>query len=69
MRRAHYLDKGFRICGVRFGWTFLIGLIPLAGDVTDAYLNYTLVIKKAKQIDGYVRPTYPASRKPLSIRC
>ena len=24
-RRAHYLDKGFRILGMRFGWTFLIG--------------------------------------------
>ena len=24
-RRAHYLDKGFHICGMRFGWTFIIG--------------------------------------------
>lgn len=54
MRRAHYLDKGFHICGIRFGWTFLIGLIPLAGDITDALLNYHLVVKKAKQVDGYV---------------
>ncbi|WFD37402.1 uncharacterized protein MJAP1_000346 [Malassezia japonica] len=52
MRRAHYLDKGFHICGIRFGWTFLIGLIPLAGDITDALLNYHLVVKKAKQVDG-----------------
>jgi hypothetical protein len=46
--RAHYLDKGFRICGLRFGWTFFIGLIPILGDVTDASLNYFLVVKKCK---------------------
>lgn len=50
-RRAHYLDKGFVICGFRFGWTFLIGLIPGLGDVVDATLNYTLVLRKCKQAD------------------
>lgn len=50
-RRAHYLDKGFRICGFRFGWTALISLIPFAGDVADALLNHYLVVKKAQQID------------------
>ena len=24
-RRAHYLDKGFHVCGMRFGWPFIIG--------------------------------------------
>ena len=24
-RRAHHLDKGFNLCGVRFGWSFIIG--------------------------------------------
>lgn len=24
-RRAHYLDKGFNLCGLRFGWAFIIG--------------------------------------------
>ncbi|PKI83340.1 hypothetical protein MVES_002786 [Malassezia vespertilionis] len=52
LRRAHYLDKGFNICGMRFGWTFLIGLIPLAGDLVDALLNYNLIIKKCKQVDN-----------------
>jgi hypothetical protein len=27
-RRAHYLDKGFNLCGLRFGWTFIIGVSP-----------------------------------------
>jgi hypothetical protein len=49
--RAHYLDKGFRVCGMRFGWTFVIGLVPGAGDVADALLNYLLVLRKARQAD------------------
>ncbi|KAI5118610.1 hypothetical protein M0805_008041 [Coniferiporia weirii] len=49
--RAHRLDKGFSICGMRFGWTFIIGLVPMAGDATDALLNYFLVVRKAKQAD------------------
>ena len=48
-RRAHYLDKGFRICGLRFGWTFILGLIPFVGDLTDALLNYNLVVKPARK--------------------
>jgi len=47
-RRAHYLDKGFRVCGLRFGWTFIIGIIPGAGDAADAFLNYYLVVRKAR---------------------
>ncbi|TFK35592.1 hypothetical protein BDQ12DRAFT_706626 [Crucibulum laeve] len=50
-RRAHYLDKGFSLCGLRFGWTFFIGLIPVVGDITDASLNYFLVVRKARQAD------------------
>ncbi|KAF7366635.1 hypothetical protein MSAN_00921400 [Mycena sanguinolenta] len=50
-RRAHYLDKGFSICGMRFGWTFIIGIIPGAGDVADVSLNYLLVVRKARTAD------------------
>ena len=50
-KRAHRLDKGFSICGLRFGWTFIIGIIPGAGDVADAALNYFLVVRKAKQAE------------------
>jgi hypothetical protein len=54
-KRAHYLDKGFVIpcpCGdLRFGWTFFIGIIPGAGDVVNALLNYFLVVRKAKKAD------------------
>ncbi|KAI0090267.1 hypothetical protein BDY19DRAFT_887897 [Irpex rosettiformis] len=50
-KRAHYLDKGFNICGLRFGWTFIIGIIPGAGDVADATLNYVLIVRKARQAE------------------
>jgi len=49
--RAHYLDKGFKICGMRFGYTFIIGIIPGIGDVADAFLNYYLVLKKAQKAE------------------
>ncbi|KAK0434280.1 hypothetical protein EV421DRAFT_1840358 [Armillaria borealis] len=49
--RAHYLDKGFQICGFRFGWTFVIGIIPGAGDVANVALNYLLVVRKARQAE------------------
>ncbi|KAJ9113767.1 hypothetical protein QFC20_001793 [Naganishia adeliensis] len=50
-RRAHRLDKGMNLCGLRVGWTFWIGIIPGAGDVVDAILNYTLVVRPAKQCE------------------
>ncbi|KAG6867953.1 hypothetical protein C0993_009172 [Termitomyces sp. T159_Od127] len=50
-RRAHYLDKGFSIFGFQFGWTFFIGLIPFVGDAVNVYLDYRLVVKKARQAD------------------
>lgn len=50
-RRAHYLDKGFNLCGFRCGWTLFIGLIPVVGDVADISLNYFLVVRKSKQAD------------------
>ncbi|KAK0218293.1 hypothetical protein EDD85DRAFT_961568 [Armillaria nabsnona] len=50
-KRAHYLDKGFHICGFRFGWTFVIGIIPGAGDVANVALNYLLVVRKARQAE------------------
>ncbi|WFC93999.1 hypothetical protein MBRA1_000626 [Malassezia brasiliensis] len=50
--RAHYLDKGFNLCGLRFGWTFIIGLIPVVGDLTNGLLNHKLVVKKAQQVEN-----------------
>lgn len=32
-KRAYRLDKGFNLCGLQFGYTFIFGLIPGFGDV------------------------------------
>jgi hypothetical protein len=39
------------LCGFRVGWTFFIGIIPVVGDVTDAVLNYGLVLRPATKLD------------------
>ncbi|KAJ9478756.1 putative membrane protein [Pseudozyma hubeiensis] len=48
-KRAHYLDKGFHLCGMRFGWTFFIGIVPGLGDLVNAILNHTLVVNPVKK--------------------
>jgi len=50
-KRAHYLDKGFNLCGLKFGYTFIIGLVPFIGDFSDAILNYYLVVRVARKAD------------------
>lgn len=50
-RRAHYLDKGFSLCGFRFGWTAILGLIPGAGDIAQFLLGYTLVLRKCRDAE------------------
>ncbi|POY72239.1 hypothetical protein BMF94_4745 [Rhodotorula taiwanensis] len=50
-RRAHYLDKGFSICGFRFGWTAILGLIPGAGDIAQFLLGFTLVLRKCREAE------------------
>ena len=47
--RAHHLDKSLNLCGLRVGWSFFIALIPIFGSVADAFLNYYLVIRKARK--------------------
>ncbi|KAL7339888.1 hypothetical protein BJY59DRAFT_697224 [Rhodotorula toruloides] len=50
-RRAHYLDKGFSLCGFRFGWTAILGLIPGAGDIAQFILGYSLVLRKCREAE------------------
>ncbi|KAF5094868.1 hypothetical protein D0Z00_003368 [Geotrichum galactomycetum] len=50
-RRAWNLDYLFSFCGYRLGWTAVIGLLPLVGDVLNAYLSFT-VIRLANRIEG-----------------
>ena len=51
MKRAYKLDKGFSVCGFRFGYTFLLGLIPVVGDILDALIIYLLILRNAKKLD------------------
>jgi len=50
-KRAHYLDKSFKILGFKFGWTAIIGVVPVLGDVSDICLNYFLVVRIARKAD------------------
>ncbi|KAF8510031.1 hypothetical protein JB92DRAFT_3119329 [Gautieria morchelliformis] len=50
-KRARRLDRSLSICGMRFGWTFIIGLVPVAGDAVNAGMSYILVVKKAEQAE------------------
>ncbi|RPB18962.1 hypothetical protein L211DRAFT_772428, partial [Terfezia boudieri ATCC MYA-4762] len=43
-RRAYMLDMSlFSMCGLRFGWSSVIGLVPAVGDVLDLFLALMVV--------------------------
>ncbi|KAI9783840.1 MAG: hypothetical protein M1835_003724 [Candelina submexicana] len=51
-RRAYKLDNSlFNFCGIRFGWSSVIGLVPAIGDVLDSFMA-VMVINTCKKIDG-----------------
>ncbi|KAJ5489014.1 hypothetical protein N7539_003904 [Penicillium diatomitis] len=51
-RRAYRLDYAlFNLCGIRFGWGSVIGLVPFVGDAADAALAL-MVVKSCEGIDG-----------------
>ncbi|POS80255.1 hypothetical protein DHEL01_v201342 [Diaporthe helianthi] len=51
-RRSWHLDMSlFHWCGFRFGWSVIIGLVPVLGDIIDCLLAYW-IIRKADQING-----------------
>ncbi|KAJ6184626.1 hypothetical protein N7519_005927 [Penicillium mononematosum] len=55
-RRAYQLDYALcNLCGIRFGWGSVIGLIPFIGDVGDAALAM-MVVKSCEGIEGGLPP-------------
>jgi len=51
-RRAYYLDLSLcNCCGIRFGWSSLIGIIPGVGDIIDAMMAI-MVMRTCAQIEG-----------------
>ncbi|CRG90648.1 hypothetical protein PISL3812_07692 [Talaromyces islandicus] len=65
-RRAYRLDYSlFNLCGLRFGWGSVIGLIPFAGDGMDAALAM-MVARDCQNIDGGL-PSQLYSRMLMNI--
>ena len=50
-RRAYRLDNAINICGIKFGWSSIIGIIPAAGDFVDFFMAW-MVINSAKKVEG-----------------
>ncbi|KIN04953.1 hypothetical protein OIDMADRAFT_17785 [Oidiodendron maius Zn] len=51
-RRAYFLDMSLcNCCGIRFGWSSVIGIIPGLGDVCDAMMAI-MVMRTCDQIEG-----------------
>lgn len=51
-RRAYRLDMSlFNCCGIRFGWSSVIGIIPGIGDVLDAFMA-VMVLRTCQQVEG-----------------
>ncbi len=50
-RRAYRLDNAINICGIRFGWSSIIGFLPAAGDFVDFFMAW-MVINSAKKVEG-----------------
>ncbi|KAF8465277.1 hypothetical protein BDZ91DRAFT_639131, partial [Kalaharituber pfeilii] len=49
-RRAYMLDMSlFSLCGLRFGWSSVIGLLPGIGDVCDMLLAL-MVVRSASEV-------------------
>ena len=58
-RRAYHLDCAlFTLCGVRFGWSSVIGIIPEIGDAIDGYMALRLWRKCAKVEGGLPMKTH-----------
>ncbi|OLN81609.1 putative membrane protein [Colletotrichum chlorophyti] len=52
-RRAYRLDMSlFTLCGIRFGWGSVIGLIPAIGDALDAFMALMVFKTCCKVEDG-----------------
>ncbi|KAJ9152165.1 PH domain containing protein [Coniochaeta hoffmannii] len=59
-KRAYRLDMSlFNCCGIRFGWSSVIGIIPVIGDFIDCFMAL-MVVKTCQKIDGGLPATLRA---------
>ncbi|KAL1880490.1 hypothetical protein VTK73DRAFT_5877 [Phialemonium thermophilum] len=65
-RRAYRLDMSlFNCCGIRFGWSSVVGIIPVIGDFIDCFLAIMLV-RSCEKIEGGL-PTMLRSRMVFNV--
>lgn len=51
-RRAYRLDQSlFTCCGIKFGWSSVIGFVPAIGDMLDAFMAM-MVLRTCQQVEG-----------------
>ncbi|KAH6680786.1 PH domain-containing protein [Halenospora varia] len=51
-RRAYRLDMSlFNCCGIRFGWSSVIAIIPVIGDAVDCFMAM-MVLRTCQQVEG-----------------
>ncbi|KAK0646125.1 hypothetical protein B0T16DRAFT_329399 [Cercophora newfieldiana] len=52
-RKAYKWDMSFRFCcfRTRFGWSFIVGLLPFIGDFADLLIGL-YIVKSCNKIDG-----------------
>jgi len=51
-RRAYRLDMSlFNFLGIRFGWSSVIGIVPVVGDLLDAFMAM-MVFRTCQQVEG-----------------
>ncbi|CAN8098993.1 unnamed protein product [Discula destructiva] len=65
-KRAYRFDRAISLCGFRLGWSSVVGLVPVVGDVLDCLMAFFFVYRKAAQIEGGLPPALQ-SRMLLNI--
>lgn len=63
---AHRLDTGHSLCGIKFGWSAIIGLLPFLGDGADVLLGLCMIWMVMDRVDGGI-PMAERSRMMLNV--
>jgi len=51
-RRAYRLDMSlFNFCGIRFGWSSVVAIVPVIGDALDAFMAM-MVYRSCQKVEG-----------------
>lgn len=64
-RKAWRLDLVFSMCGLRLGWSAVIGIVPVIGDIINLYLSMQL-IKLAQEVDEGL-PAFTVSKMMSNV--